>query len=56
MTRNIRNIFQRAGLHRHEVQTLHGIVSDLVRGPMGTNDATPSPPTGLSRRDKWPPA
>ncbi len=29
MVRNIRNIFQRAGLHAHEVRTLHGIVTEL---------------------------
>ena len=29
MVRNIRNLFQRAGLTRQEVRTLHGIVSDL---------------------------
>jgi len=27
--RNIRNLFQRAGLTHQEVRTLHGIVSDL---------------------------
>jgi tRNA/rRNA methyltransferase len=29
MVRNIRNLFQRAGLTHQEVRTLHGIVSDL---------------------------
>jgi len=32
MVRNIRNIFQRAGLMEQEVRTLHGIVSCLTRG------------------------
>lgn len=31
MVRNIRNLFQRAGLTRQEVNTLHGIVGDLAR-------------------------
>lgn len=31
MARNIRNIFQRAGLTEQEVRTLHGIVSGLAR-------------------------
>lgn len=31
MVRNIRNIFNRAGLTQQEVRTLHGIVSDLVK-------------------------
>jgi tRNA/rRNA methyltransferase len=30
MVRNIRNLFQRAGLTHQEVQTLHGIVGDLA--------------------------
>lgn len=34
MVRNIRNMFQRAGLTRQEVRTLRGIVSALVRPPM----------------------
>ena len=29
MVRNIRNLFQRAGLTRQEVRTLHGIVAEL---------------------------
>ena len=33
MLRNIRNLFLRAGLHQQEVSTLHGIVSELVKGP-----------------------
>lgn len=32
MQRNVRNIFQRAGLMEQEVRTLHGVVSALVRG------------------------
>ncbi len=32
MVRNIRNLFLRAGLTQQEVQTLHGIVSSLLRG------------------------
>jgi len=32
MVRNIRNIFLRAGLFEKEVNTLHGIVSELVKG------------------------
>ncbi len=32
MVRNIRNLFLRAGLFEQEVQTLHGIVSELVKG------------------------
>lgn len=35
MVRNIRNMFQRAGLTRQEVRTLRGIVAALVRPPMG---------------------
>lgn len=35
MVRNIRNIFLRAGLFEQEVQTLHGIVSELVKGRKG---------------------
>src|SRR5262249_61724392 len=31
MVRNIRNLFQRAGLTQQEVNTLHGIVSDLSK-------------------------
>ena len=31
MVRNIRNLFQRAGLTQQEVNTLHGIVGDLAR-------------------------
>ena len=30
MVRNIRNMFQRANLTNQEVQTLHGIVHELV--------------------------
>ena len=33
MVRNIRNLFMRAKLHQQEVSTLHGIVSELVKGP-----------------------
>ncbi len=33
MVRNIRNIFQRAGMTEQEVRTLHGVVAELVRGP-----------------------
>ncbi len=33
MMRNIRNLFLRANLHEQEVNTLHGIVSELVKGP-----------------------
>ena len=36
MLRNIRNIFMRAGLFEQEVQTLHGIVSELVKGRRGS--------------------
>ena len=32
MVRNIRNLFLRAGLFEQEVQTLHGIVSELTKG------------------------
>ena len=32
MMRNIRNIFLRAGLYEKEVNTLHGIISELVKG------------------------
>ncbi|MFQ5783514.1 MAG: RNA methyltransferase [Alphaproteobacteria bacterium] len=32
MVRNIRNLFLRAGLFEQEVQTLHGIVSELAKG------------------------
>ncbi|MFP6732112.1 MAG: RNA methyltransferase [Alphaproteobacteria bacterium] len=32
MVRNIRNLFLRAKLHEQEVSTLHGIVSELVKG------------------------
>ena len=32
MVRNIRNLFLRANLHEQEVNTLHGIVSELVKG------------------------
>ncbi len=32
MVRNIRNLFLRAKLHQQEVSTLHGIVSELVKG------------------------
>ena len=32
MVRNIRNLFLRAGLHEQEVDTLHGIVAELVKG------------------------
>ena len=35
MVRNIRNIFQRAGLTEQELRTLHGIVSELRHGPRG---------------------
>lgn len=35
MVRNIRNLFLRAGLYEQDVQTLHGIVSELVRGRRG---------------------
>ncbi len=35
MVRNIRNLFLRAGLYEQEVQTLHGIVSELVKGRRG---------------------
>ena len=45
MTRNIRNIFQRAGLHQHEVQTLHGIVSELSKPRKKKRDAPPPPGT-----------
>ena len=38
MVRNIRNLFLRAGLHEHEVNTLHGIVSELVKGPEKDRD------------------
>ena len=31
MVRNIRNLFQRAGLTEQEVRTLHGVVSALIR-------------------------
>ena len=31
MVRNIRNLFQRAGLTHQEVRTLHGIVGDLAQ-------------------------
>jgi tRNA C32,U32 (ribose-2'-O)-methylase TrmJ len=33
MVRNIRAIFQRAGLMRHEVNTLQGIVTGLTERP-----------------------
>lgn len=33
MVRNVRNLFIRAKLHQQEVRTLHGIVSELVKGP-----------------------
>ena len=32
IVRNIRNMFLRAGLFEHEVDTLHGIVTELVKG------------------------
>ncbi|MEE8533542.1 MAG: RNA methyltransferase, partial [Alphaproteobacteria bacterium] len=32
MVRNIRNLFLRAGLFEQEVQTLHGIVTELAKG------------------------
>ncbi len=35
MVRNIRNIFQRAGLRDRELRTLHGIVSALIKGRGG---------------------
>ncbi|MFQ5954334.1 MAG: RNA methyltransferase [Kiloniellales bacterium] len=35
MVRNIRNIFQRAGLRDREVRTLHGILSGLIKGRSG---------------------
>lgn len=35
MVRNIRNMFQRAGLTRQEVRTLRGIITALVRPPHG---------------------
>lgn len=42
MARNIRNIFQRAGLTEQEVRTLHGVVSGLARrgrfAPGATDD------------------
>lgn len=37
MKRNIRNIFQRAGLTAQEVRTLHGIVKELRHGRRYTN-------------------
>jgi tRNA/rRNA methyltransferase len=33
MTRNIRHLFQRGEVTAQELNTLHGIVSDLVKGP-----------------------
>ena len=38
MVRNIRNLFLRAKLHQREVSTLHGIVSELVKGPDTAGD------------------
>ena len=38
MVRNIRNLFLRAKLHEQEVSTLHGIVSELVKGAGNTKD------------------
>ena len=35
MVRNIRNLFLRAGLYEQEVNTLHGIVAELVKGRSG---------------------
>ncbi|MGB8275265.1 MAG: RNA methyltransferase [Alphaproteobacteria bacterium] len=35
MVRNLRNIFQRAGLLEHEVRTLHGIIVSLTGRPWG---------------------
>ena len=32
MVRNIRNMFLRVGLFEHEVDTLHGIVTELANG------------------------
>lgn len=43
MTRNIRNIFQRAGLYQHEVQTLHGIVSELSKPRKTTRNGPAAP-------------
>jgi len=45
MVRNIRAIFQRAGLMTHEVNTLQGIVTGLTERPL-------APPIPGSRRGK----
>ena len=37
MVRNIRSMFLRAGLHQHEVDTLHGIVTELSKGRLIAN-------------------
>ena len=38
MARNIRNIYNRAGLTEQEVQTLRGIINALLRWPRGAQD------------------
>ena len=45
MVRNIRNIFQRAGLMEQEVRTLHGIVSSLTREGQGDEVREPDQDT-----------
>ncbi len=38
MVRNLRNIFQRAGLTDQEVRTLRGVIAALTGGRKGPNE------------------
>lgn len=45
MVQNLRSIFLRAGLMAHEVRTLHGVITGLVKRPHAARDPAWSPPS-----------
>jgi tRNA/rRNA methyltransferase len=50
MVQNIRNVFLRAGLMKHEVRTLHGIVTGLTQRPHAPRPASsPGPASGAGK-------
>ena len=49
MTRNLRNLFQRAGCTEQELRTLHGIITAFM-GPRKRGEALPEPTTSSRRR------
>lgn len=52
MVRNIRAMFQRAGLLEHEIRTLHGILTGLTERPHAPRPGQPGRPKPLTSKPK----